>query len=89
MADVKKKPHHFEIVMNSYSDGALNQEVIVREYANTPGELTLKQMAMTKDVIPKIVESFDKMSMPWQEQGMAEAGEVFAQGNGKGKKPAR
>jgi hypothetical protein len=85
MAD--KKPHHFEIVMNSYSDGVLNQEVIVREYANTAGELTVKQMAMTKDVIPIIVESFDKMSMPFQEQGMAELGEVFNKGQGASQKP--
>ena len=77
------KPHHFEIVMNSYSEGVLNQEVIVREYATTGAELTLKQMAMTKDVIPKIVESFDNMSMPFQEQGLVEAAATYEKATGK------
>ena len=77
------KPHHFEIVMNSYSEGVLNQEVIVREYATTVAELTLKQMAMTKDVIPKIVESFDNMSMPFQEQGLVEAAATYEKATGK------
>jgi len=85
MAD--EKPHYFEITMNSYSDGVLNQVVHIREYASTGGELTLKQMAFTKDVIPAIVDSFDKMSGPWQEQGLKEAGEVFEKATGK--KPAQ
>jgi hypothetical protein len=82
MIDVNPdKPHHFEIVMNSYSDGVLNQEVIVREYAKTGPQLTLKQMAMTRDVIPAIVASFDAMSKPFQEIGVAE----FAADLGAGK----
>lgn len=66
------KNHYFEVVMNSYSDGVLNQEVVVREYAETGAELTAKQIAFTKDVIPAIVAAFDSMSAPLQEQGFKE-----------------
>jgi len=89
MAD--EKPHYFEVVMNSYSDGVLNQVVQIREYAATGGELTLKQMAFTKDVIPAMVQSFDNMSQAWQEQGLTEAAEAFEKSVGKkqtGKKSA-
>jgi len=76
------KPHYFELIMNSYSGNILNQEVvIVREYANTPGELTLKQMTFTKSATPKIIEAviatMDEMSMPLQEQGLKELTEAF------------
>jgi hypothetical protein len=87
MTDVNPdKPHHFEIVMNSYSDGVLNQEVIVREYAKTGAQLTAKQMAMTKDVIPAIVASFDTLSKPYQELGAAEM--IAEVGTGKPRKKA-
>jgi len=79
----EEKPHFFEVTMNSYSDGVLNQVVHIREYAATGGELTLKQMKFTKDVIPAIVQSFDEMSAPWQEQGLLEAGEIFEKATGK------
>ena len=71
------KPHYFEVVMNSYSDGVLNQEVVIREYAATPGELTLKQMTFTKDVMPSIVASFDAMSAPLQAEGLKEMEKQF------------
>jgi len=91
MSEVKVKPHYFELVMNSYSDGALNQEVvIVREYANTPGELCLKQMTFTKAATVKIaqtvVDAMDEMSKPIQELGAAEliaAMEEFGKGQGQ------
>ena len=72
-----KKPHYFEVVMNSVSNGVLNQEVIVvREYANTPGELTMKQMAFTKEatipIAQAVVDAMDKLSAPIQELGMQE-----------------
>jgi len=71
------KPHYFEVVMNSYSDGVLNQEVSVREYANTPSELTAKQMTFSKVVIPAIMNAFDSLSMPLQEQGLKEMAEAL------------
>jgi hypothetical protein len=84
-----KKPHHFEVVMNSYSlvDGKqmLNQEVIVREYADTPSQLTAKQMELTRVVIPAIVGAFDGMSKILQDQGMVEMAEAFEAETGKGK----
>jgi len=82
MSEVLKKPHFFDVVMNSTSvieEGDvpgfpagiyLNQEVIVREYAFTPAELTAKQMPFTKVVIPAIVGAFDELSKPLQEMGM-------------------
>jgi hypothetical protein len=83
MPEIKHKPHYFELSMRSVSTNAagdlvLNQEVpLVREYAETPGELTLKQMMFTKsDQIPVIIKAvikiMDGMSMPYQEIGMAE-----------------
>ena len=78
------KPHYFEVVMNSYSDGALNQEVVVREYAATGAELTAKQMAFSKAVMPAIMGAFDEMSKPMQEQGLEEIAEAF-EGKGKAK----
>jgi hypothetical protein len=78
------KPHYFEIVMNSYSDGVLNQEVVVREYANTGAELTAKQMAFAKVVMPSVLGAFDELSMPYQEQGLVEMADAF-QGKSKGK----
>ena len=80
------KKHYFEVVMNSYSDGVLNQEVAIREYAATGAELTVKQMAVTKKVIPVLVAAFDEMSMPYQEAGLAEMAEAFeAEKPGKAK----
>jgi len=88
MAEIQKKPHYFELVMNSVStneDGEyeLNQECIVfREYAKTGGELTLKQMTFTKDAYADIakvcVDAMDKQSAWWQAQGVAEQEAVMA-----------
>jgi hypothetical protein len=79
--EVFKKPHMFDIVMNSYSevDGKvmLNQEVIIREYADTPSQLTTKQMEVTRVVIPSIIGAFDGMSKILQDQGAVEMGEAF------------
>ena len=74
---MEKKPHYFELSLRSVSNGVLNQECpVVREYAETPGELTLKQMMFTKFAAVKIaqvvVDAMDEMSMPFQEIGMAE-----------------
>ena len=101
--DVKKKPHYFEVVMNSTStvekgevEGFeageyLNQEVLIREYAFTPSELTAKQMPFSNKVIPVILESFDEMSKPLQEQGMLEMAQALEKDKGKkaAKKSAR
>jgi len=92
MADIK--PHNFNIKlsMTSTSEDVTNQTVLldVTEYATTGGELTLKQMTFTKEAIPKmidaIIEAFDLMSQPWQEQGLKEAAEIFEKATGK--KPA-
>jgi len=72
-----QKPHYFELVMRSVSEDTLNQEVvIVREYAKTPGELTVKQMQFTREAAAPIaaivVDTMDKMSMPIQEMGLQE-----------------
>lgn len=82
MADeIQKKPHYFEVVMNSCSEvngqKVLNQEVIVREYANTPAELTAKQMPFSMEAIPAMLGAFDTMSKPLQEQGVVEMAEAF------------
>ena len=85
------KAHYFELVMNSYSNGELNQEVVVvREYANDPAELVAKQMAFTKAATVKIaqavVDAMDEMSMPLQEAGMAQMLKEFEEwGKGKAK----
>lgn len=84
-----KKPHYFEVCMNSYSNGVLNQEVVlVREYASTPGELTLKQMTFTKDaaapIVEAVVKAMDNQSMPYQEEGMKEMAEAFGKANAPG-----
>lgn len=76
------KPHYFELVMNSYSGGIMNQEVvIVREYAPTGAQLCAKQMAFTKFAFPKIaqvvVDAMDEMSMPFQELGLEQMAEFF------------
>lgn len=92
---VKLKDHFFDIVMRSVSrdengDWVLNQEVpLLREFANSPGELALKQMTFTKDagpdIVAAIIAAMDKQSMPLQELGMKEIQELFeafAQGGG-------
>lgn len=56
------KPHYFEVVMNSFSEGVLNQEVIVREYANTPEELVSKQMRYTNMALPTLVGAFEQLA---------------------------
>lgn len=89
--EIIKKPHYFEIVMNSTSDVDgkiyLNQEVVVREYAFTPSELTAKQMKMSKDVIPSILSSFDEMSLPLQEEGMKQMADALEADNKEAPKP--
>jgi hypothetical protein len=89
-----KKPHYFELAMRSYSNGEMNQEVIIlREFAKTPGELTAKQMAFTKfaagNIVGVVIDAMDEMSKPIQDMGMAEmaaAMEEFGQGQGQGQK---
>ena len=83
------KPHYFELVMNSYSNGELNQEVVVvREYANDPAELVAKQMAFTRAATVKIaqavVDAMDEMSMPYQKMGEAEFAAILAAMQGDG-----
>ena len=98
---IKLKDHFFDVVMRSVSrdengEWVLNQEVpLLREFANTPGELTLKQMTFTKDVgqeiVASIIKAMDNQSMPYQEQGMKEMAEQFGKGQGdvQGKGPAK
>lgn len=76
------KPHYFELVMNSYSEGVLNQEVvIVREYAKTGAQLTAKQMAFSREasvpITKAVVDAMDKMSMPYQEIGIQEMADAL------------
>ena len=99
MSEVKKKPHFFDVVMNSTSELTpeedplgvggiyLNQEVIVREYAFTPQELTAKQMPFSKEVIPAITGAFDTLSAPVQELGVQEMMENFEKLKGNKNKP--
>jgi hypothetical protein len=83
MADVNLvKPHYFELVMNSYSAGVLNQEVVlVREYAPTGAQLCAKQMAFTKlatvPIAEAVVKAMDEMSLPFQELGFQQMAEFF------------
>ena len=84
MSEIKVKPHYFELSLRSVSNGELNQECpIVREYANTSGELTMKQMMFTKAAATKIAEvvvaAMNEMSMPYQEIGIAELAEQMAE----------
>lgn len=92
MSEPTYKPHYFDVLMRSVSNGVVNQEVIiVREYANTPGELTLKQMTFTKDagvpLVQAVIDAMDKQSMPIQQIGMDEMIAAMEEWSG-GKKPA-
>jgi hypothetical protein len=76
------KPHYFEVVMNSYSAGILNQEcILVREYAATGAQLTAKQMAFTKSaavpITQAIVDAMDEQSKPIQDIGMQQMIDAF------------
>ena len=81
---VEYKPHYFELSLRSVSTDeatgklVLNQEIpIVREYANTSGELALKQMMFSKSamvpVANAVLAAMDEMSMAFQVSGMSEA----------------
>ena len=88
------KPHYFELVMNSYSGGVMNQEVvIVREYAPTGAQLCAKQMEFTRTAFPAIaqavVDAMDKMSMPFQELGTEQMLEYFEEVEGGRKPPGK
>jgi hypothetical protein len=97
MADPTYKPHYFDLVMRSVSGGVVNQEiVIVREFASTPGELTVKQMSFTKDaavqIVQAVIDAMDKQSAPVQEVGQQEllaAFESWAGGKGEAKQFVR
>ena len=86
----KEKPHDFTVrmEMDSYSDGVLNQKVgvFVTEYARTGEELTVKQMAFTRDGVPPMIEgaikAFDNMSQPFQQAGMAKMLQDFEEQTG-------
>ena len=78
------KPHYFELVMNSNSEGVLNQEVvIVREYAVNGAQLCAKQMAFSREatvpIAQAVVDAMDKMSMPLQEEGIKQMIAGFAE----------
>jgi len=97
-SEVKHKDHYFELSMRSVSRNeagelVLNQEVpLVREFANTSGELTVKQMMFTKSdqipvIIAAVIKIMDEMSMPFQEIGAAELAtqlEALTKPSGKG-----
>jgi len=84
------KPHYFELVMRSVSEGVPNQDVVlVREYAVSPGQLTKKQMDFTKaaavPITQAVIDAMDQMSMPLQqlgEQEMIAEFEKFSKGKG-------
>jgi len=91
MAEPTYKPHYFDLVMRSVSNNVVNQEVVlVREYATTPGELTVKQMSFTKDaavpIVQAVVDAMDKQSAPIQEIGQQELMAAFEEWGGGGKK---
>ena len=80
MSDIQTKDHYFELVMNSYSNGKLNQEVVlVREYADTSGQLALKQMTFTKDaavtIVQACIDAMENQSLPFQMKGLQEMAE--------------
>lgn len=89
MSEPTYKPHYFDLVMRSVSEGVINQEVVlVREFANTPGELTVKQMGFSKDagvpIVQAVIAAMDKQSAPIQELGQQELLAAF-ESWGKGK----
>jgi hypothetical protein len=57
----KKKAHCIEVVCSSMSEvnGELvvNQELILREYASTPEELVIKNLAIVESGFPAILEA--------------------------------
>ena len=80
---IDHKPHYFELSLRSVSRDeetgklVLNQEIpIVREYANTPGELVIKQMMFSKSAMIAVanatLKACDEMSMGFQVSGMGE-----------------
>ena len=82
MAD--KKPHYFEVCMTSYSEGVLNQEVLVREYAATPEELVSKQMRYTNLAMPAVIGSFETLA---QQDGWVTDKPVTGKPGGNPNKP--
>jgi len=91
MAEPTYKPHYFDLVMRSVSNDVVNQEVVlVREFASTPGELTVKQMSFSKDagvaIVQTVIDAMDKQSAPIQEIGQQELMQAFEEwGNAGGK----
>lgn len=82
MSDPVSKPHYFELSLRSVSNGKLNQEIpLVREYADTPGELVFKNIKFAKaarDPVTKVVmDIMEQMAMPFYEQGAKEIAEAF------------
>jgi hypothetical protein len=94
MSEPTYKPHYFDLVMRSVSEGVVNQEVVlVREYANTPGELTVKQMTFTKDagvpLVQAVIDAMDKQSAPIQELGLKELEQSLDAFAGGASKPGK
>ena len=77
LGGVRMKPHYFELSLRSVSHGVLNQGCpLVREYAWTSGELAFKEMEFAKHatvpVANAVLGATNKMSMPFQAQGIKE-----------------
>jgi hypothetical protein len=49
--DLKRKAHSCGAVLFSESDGVLNQDIVLREYADTPEELVAKHLTLSKAVV--------------------------------------
>lgn len=48
------KAHSVTVSIVSESDGAVNQEVLLKEYASTPEELTMKNFTISDYVMPAV-----------------------------------
>jgi len=56
------KAHSVSVVITSESDGVVNQEIICKEYAETPEELVYKNFTITDHVIPAVDAAMKKMA---------------------------
>jgi hypothetical protein len=67
MSDIKRPDHYYEFTQTSISkkaDGSLrlNQEVIFREFADSPEELTMKNMPHARKVANAIMDGCEELA---------------------------
>ena len=65
------KNHSVTVSIVSESDGAVNQEILLKEYARSPDELVMKNFAITDALIPALNEAMKSLAaaMPKGQQG--------------------